>query len=233
MTSVSASKTAPGKTTKPARAAGSAKPVRAAASAKPEPKLSRGDVRRREVLDAALTSFLELGVEATTLEHIRARSGASTGSIYHLFKSKDALAGAIFLESLADLHARLLEAIGAASSAREAILAVVDHYLDWVVREPERARFLLHAPRAPIEAAVGPELLAENRAFLLAMKQHVTEHMRGAQVRQMPMDVFVVLVLAPMQEYARQHLGGIAKTPPDQAARALGEAVWRAVRADP
>ena len=48
-----------------------------------------GERRRTEILDAALRCFDRRGVTATTIEDIRAESGASIGSIYHQFTSKD------------------------------------------------------------------------------------------------------------------------------------------------
>ena len=51
--------------------------------------------RRRTILAAALACFAEHGYEATTLGQIRERSGASVGSIYHLFASKEEIAGAV------------------------------------------------------------------------------------------------------------------------------------------
>ena len=57
--------------------------------------------RRRQILDAALASFLEKGYAATSIADIRARSGASTGSIYHFFSGKGALAEALLREAVA------------------------------------------------------------------------------------------------------------------------------------
>ena len=54
--------------------------------------------RKREILEAALACFGELGYEKTTLAEIRARSEASTGSIYHHFRSKEHLFAALYLE---------------------------------------------------------------------------------------------------------------------------------------
>jgi AcrR family transcriptional regulator len=192
---------------------------------------SRGGRRRREILDAALACFLEKGVEATTLADIRARSGASTGSVYHLFASKEEIAGELFLGSLHDLHGSLLASLAGERDPGAAIRAVVEQYVAWVVREPDRARFLFGAPRSFATAAVTPELLAENRAFLASVKQRITAHARAGAIREMPMDIFVAVVLGPMQEWARQHLRGIAKTGPRAAARELGLAAWSAVRA--
>ena len=42
-----------------------------------------GERRRTEILDAALRCFDHQGITATTIEDIRAESGASIGSIYH------------------------------------------------------------------------------------------------------------------------------------------------------
>ena len=75
------------------------------------------------------------------------------------------------------------------------------------------------------------ELVEENRAFLAAVKAQVTELAQKGVIRPLPMDVFVAVVLGPMQEWARQHLDGIAKSAPRTAARELAAAAWRAVRA--
>src|SRR5215475_5808955 len=64
--------------------------------------------RQRGILMAALDCFTTRGVSATTLEDIRAKSGASIGSIYHHFRSKENLAATLYVEGLRDYHAGLL-----------------------------------------------------------------------------------------------------------------------------
>ena len=54
--------------------------------------------RRQAILDAALASFVARGYLATSISDIRAASGASTGSIYHFFAGKGALAEALLRE---------------------------------------------------------------------------------------------------------------------------------------
>jgi AcrR family transcriptional regulator len=192
---------------------------------------ARGDRRRREILESALACFLEKGVEATTLGDIRARSGASTGSIYHLFSSKEEIAAALFLESMRDLHERLVDSLARGKSAEDALRGVVSRYVAWVLAEPDRARFLLAAPRTRGAPGVSDALRDENRAFLSRVKAMLEIYVEEGAVRAMPMDVFVAVVLGPMQEWARQHLAGIAKSAPKRAARELGVAAWNAVRA--
>jgi AcrR family transcriptional regulator len=61
-----------------------------------EAMATEGGQRRREaIIDAALSRFLEQGVTATTLKEIQRDSGSSNGSLFHYFKTKEMLAGAV------------------------------------------------------------------------------------------------------------------------------------------
>lgn len=67
-----------------------------AAEAK-EPKRARGKLRVAALLNAGGELFAEKGYDATTMTEIAQRAGASIGSLYQFFPSKDALAEALFL----------------------------------------------------------------------------------------------------------------------------------------
>jgi len=55
------------------------------------PKTRRGETSRAAILSAALDLFQERGYEATTMRAIADRAGASLGSSYHYFPSKEHL----------------------------------------------------------------------------------------------------------------------------------------------
>lgn len=55
------------------------------------PKTRRGETSRAAILSAALDLFQERGYEATTMREIAVRAGASLGSSYHYFPSKEHL----------------------------------------------------------------------------------------------------------------------------------------------
>jgi AcrR family transcriptional regulator len=67
---------------------------------KPRKRLT-GEERRESILDAALACFLTNGYIATTINDIRETSGATTGSIYHFFDGKGALAMALLEDAVA------------------------------------------------------------------------------------------------------------------------------------
>jgi AcrR family transcriptional regulator len=60
------------------------------------PKRARGVQRVAELLDAGAALFADKGYDATTMTEIAQRAGASIGSLYQFFPSKEVLAEALF-----------------------------------------------------------------------------------------------------------------------------------------
>src|SRR5258707_15886203 len=89
--------------------------------------------RRREILDAALACFVEKGLVATTIDEIRLAAGASIGSRYHHFDSKDDLAAALYIEGLHDYQQGAVAERHAHPEAEQGIKAAVVHHLRWVM----------------------------------------------------------------------------------------------------
>jgi AcrR family transcriptional regulator len=97
--------------------------------------------RRRAILAAALDCFVRDGVAATTMEDIRAASGASIGSIYHHFESKELLAAALYLEGISEYQDGLLRQMTRHAKARDGIRGAVAYHLGWIKSHPNWARF--------------------------------------------------------------------------------------------
>src|SRR5205809_146994 len=99
--------------------------------------------RRAQILARALASFTERGVAGASIDEIRRRSGASVGSIYHHFGGKDELAGALYLDGLADYQRGFLTTLSSAASTEAGVTGVVHHHLGWIATHCDLARFLL------------------------------------------------------------------------------------------
>src|SRR5262245_41994905 len=99
--------------------------------------------RRREIVEAALACFGEAGVEATTIDDVKTRATASTGSIYHHFRDKEGLAAEVYRHVLGEYHASLRQALPAWSSARALVRGIVRHLVVWVTTNRDAARFLV------------------------------------------------------------------------------------------
>lgn len=190
------------------------------------------DDRRRDILDAALACFVAKGLVATTIEEIRRAAGASIGSVYHHFDSKDDLAAALYVEGLRDYQKGAVAELHAHPVAEEGVKAAVVHHLRWVMGHNDLAYFIfsmggLHSPGPHAD-----ELRGLNQAFFSEYRRWLTRHIRTGEIRKIPPDLYYALWIGPAHELARHLVSGRVKTPWQQAADLLADAAWTALRAE-
>ena len=92
-----------------------------------------------EILDAAEHLIAEVGWDAATTQRIAERAGASIGSLFHFFPSREAL-----LEALARRHAARMYEINEQAMPMDAIHLPPDELFDRIVRG--QARYAQEAP---------------------------------------------------------------------------------------
>ncbi|WNG39031.1 TetR/AcrR family transcriptional regulator [Archangium violaceum] len=189
--------------------------------------------RRNEILKAALECFLERGFEGTTVAAIRARSGASTGSIYHVFPSKDAIAAALYLEILKQYQGELLRELQRHHTAKEGIEALVRFHLEWTQEHADETRFLVVAREASQVVAAEANIVEQNRKFFGEVLEWLQPHIRQGAVEAMPFALFFSVILGPAQELLREWLAGRTKVDMRAAIPILAAAAWRAVEKRP
>ncbi|HEY8491427.1 MAG TPA: TetR/AcrR family transcriptional regulator [Dehalococcoidia bacterium] len=192
-------------------------------------RVAASHARRQEILRAALECFVTRGFEATTIDDIRARSGASVGSIYHHFGSKEELAAALYLEGLRDYQAGFVRELRRHRSAEAGIRGVVAYYLTWVERHADWARYLF--AMGDLGAALSGRALQElNQAFFRDVAAWMQPHIeRGAIVR-LPPDLYRPVLFGPLHEFSRQWLAGRSSSTMAEARRVLPAAVWRSLQ---
>jgi len=128
-----------------------------------------------QILDAAVELVGAGGPAALTVAGVAERLGAPSGSIYHRFGSRDALAGAMWLravESFQAQYAAALEEPDARRAARRAAMSV----LAWSREHLDEAQvLLLYRSRDFIGGGWPPELEARNAA----QRANVTTMLEG------------------------------------------------------
>ena len=189
--------------------------------------------RRRDILEAALACFTARGLHATTMDDIRIRSGASTGSIYHHFVSKEQLAAALYLEALRDYQAGFVVALAPRVSGEKGVRAAVAYHVRWVERRPDWARYLLDTGRhSELMAATQADVQTLNARF----RTHVEAWMAGpvarGEIARLPADLYFAIVVGPAHQFARMWLAGMTQSSIATAVRMLGAAAWQGVRGD-
>ncbi len=185
--------------------------------------------RQREIIKAALACFTEKGFPATSIADICKKAGASTGSVYHHFKSKGRLAAAIYLEGIRDYQAGMIDALSGQNSAREGIFGIVRYHLMWVKQNPEWARFLFQKRHAEYMDDTEDEMKRLNAVLFQKMAVWFQKYIKAGKIRPLPHDLMMALLLGPCQEYSRQYISGHAVTDVAAAAEVIGAGAWAAL----
>lgn len=162
--------------------------------------------RREAVLDAALRCFVERGVLATGIEDIRKAAGASPSSVYHLFGGLSGIVTALLTRTFERSITHLTARVAAATTAEEAVRALVGGHLEWVRDNQDDARFMYQA--------MATELAGDTREAVLAAKAELKRPLLDALARfadglpdwSWPHVEFVVL--GPAHEACRRHFAG-------------------------
>src|SRR5882724_8954041 len=97
------------------------------------PRLERGKARVAALLAAGAAVFAEKGYDAATMTEVAAKAGASIGSLYQFFPTKELLATALHEEML-DRLLRHLDDISENAAGRTA--AELADLLEFLVRNP-------------------------------------------------------------------------------------------------
>lgn len=186
--------------------------------------------RRDAILAAALECFSTLGYDRTTLADIRARAGASTGSIYHHFSSKEQIAASLYLQGVVETQEAGLEALLRTTSGRDGIAALVGSYIDWVVTHPDKARFLLTMRHEPFLDTEEPVIDQLNEQVQQQAAQWYADRIAAGELPDIDPSLRRALVFGPCRHWAGSWLRGAATTTPEDAKRLIARAAYAALQ---
>ena len=194
------------------------------------PRAASSRARREAILDAALECFSTLGYEQTTLADIRAKAGASTGSIYHHFGSKERIAADLYLDGVRQTQEAGLAALVRTRTARTGVAAQVAAYIDWVVEHPDYARFLFglrHAEFLDEEEGTIDSLNADVRR---QAREWMSARIAAGELPELEPAMLWALVFGPCRHWAGSWLRGATRTSPEVAKRQIGRATFAALQ---
>ncbi|CAN7497105.1 TetR/AcrR family transcriptional regulator [Acidovorax sp. LjRoot194] len=201
----------------------------------PAPPTEATADRRQDILNAALACAAEGGVDAVTIDGVRARCGASVGSIYHHFGNRDGIVAALFFDIFHDQSRSVQAQLDASRGVEAGVRALVTGYLDWVVAQPGRARFLFQARGAVAAGPRSPDLAEAAGRRNQALVAWFEPQRRAGAVLDLPCELMPSLVMGPVQSYCRAWLSdraGPGTLPSPETYRSeLAAAAWRSVKA--
>ena len=185
---------------------------------------------KRILLQNALDCFSEFGIEATSIEMIRERADSSVGAIYHHFINKEGMVGALFAAALHDQMQQRTAALAQVQGLQQGMAVIIAQYIDWVVQNPDFARFLFMA-RLGLGTAQQAEIAAQNQqrnqAVFAWLQKQADEDI--AQIAKIPRDLLMSLILGATESYCRAWLSHKVSTSPILYKQALIDAAWNSV----
>lgn len=194
--------------------------------------------RRVQILDAALDCFRTNGYQRTTIAQIRTKSGASTGSIYHLFAGKPAIAHALVSDAIAQwqLYSDMANHNGNSTKIKEneAKAAIKSSVTGLVTQGTKNHSLYQFMDEMRILADSDPDLVALKTTFAsgqAAAKKFYRTAAKNGIVRDIPWPTAHALMLGPSYEYLRCLDPQTTKKKIAAAKSQLGRAAWRTVRA--
>lgn len=191
----------------------------------------RRAVLKREILANSLACFNDQGIEATTIEVIKAACSTSVGAIYHHFGNKDGLIASLFFCAQDDQAQLLSGYLSKAQTAQEGVYAMVFSYLDWVTAEPELARFQFQARSFVAKGPHAEDLADRNKSRNKALMNWLSQPGRNAPLSKCPPELLPSLVIGQSESYCRAWLAGRVRTSPETHRELLAAAAWGSIGA--
>ena len=184
---------------------------------------------RRSVLRHALGLFNANGVEATTIDDLKRASGQSVGTIYHHFKNKEGVVGALFFAAFDDQSRAIAERIAGLDDGHAVVDALIQAYTTWITAQPECAHFVFLA-REPV--AQGPHGAGLEQRLIdryQPIDDVLARDAAAGRILPLAADLVPSLVLGAVEFYARGWLAGRRQAAPASHAQRFATAAWRSL----
>lgn len=109
-------------------------------------RAAQAEATRAALLQGARELFAERGYAPVSVDEICAHAGVTKGALYHHFRDKPELFGAVFEEIQAEIVAACAASAAAAPNPWESLRAACETYLDLCLRRDVQQIAILDAP---------------------------------------------------------------------------------------
>jgi AcrR family transcriptional regulator len=190
----------------------------------------RSSGRRAAILEAALNCFCHEGFDNASIEAICEKSGASIGSIYHHFGSKDGIASVLYLDALSNYYDELDRVLTRKTNAEGLIRKVIRHHVNWSVKNPELTRYLLRNRRLPAIASIEEKIQTLIKSKLRDLLEFLRAAVSRGEVRQYPNSAYIAIIFGPCHEVVRLWSFNELRGNVEEIRDCLCDAAWLSLR---
>jgi AcrR family transcriptional regulator len=184
---------------------------------------------RERILAEATRQILRDGYAACSVASVRDALGLSSGSMFHAFPSKPALAAAVYVEGMAGYQRVACAAMRRHGEVEQALRRFIATHLAWIEDHRELARFLFATLPDEVAAEASKPLEQHNLAFFAGEAALFERATRAGLMAELPRPLAHALCIGPSQEYGRLWTRGEVGARPRRVTRLLQDAALAAL----
>ena len=186
--------------------------------------------RREQIIRSALEAFTEKGIFKTTMSDIRHRSGASTGSVYHHFGSKQHIAFEIYLHGIDSFYQVALDVFDENQDGERSIKKIIERSLRWHDDHRQLGYYLFRAADTGFLHEHDEAIRSRQVRFLKRFGEWVAPRMHSGEIRPIPPRMQVPLIVGPTREFLRNWMPRCEPQHLREALDLLPQATWDAIK---
>ena len=183
------------------------------------------------ILAEATRQLVRSGYSAFTIASVRDALGLSSGSMFHAFASKPALAATVYVEGMAAYQRAATAAITGAPDPESALRAWIAAHLAWIEDHRDLARYLFSTLPDEVSAEAAGPLAAHNEAYYATLVSLFENAADAGLMDSIARPVAHAICIGPAHDYGRQWTSGNAMAPPRKLTRMLQDAALAALAA--
>jgi AcrR family transcriptional regulator len=181
------------------------------------------DMRRREILSAAVKVFGKKGFAATCVGDIAEAAKIAKGTVYLYFDSKEEIYATAVQRAVAQLHELAAERIESVSGVRARLCVAISVRMEFWSEQRSLYRLLLTVGREPRHRRQTHEVMRSGQASLLAIMQ---EGEAAGEIEERDFEMIAWAILDLIRGANERRLDNLtARTPQQDAAAITGFAL--------
>jgi len=133
--------------------------------------------KKQQLLDSALTLFVNRGIDATSTASIAKHASVANGTLFHHFPSKEALVLALYKKIKQDFALQIKPFQLNQNKLKQQAKRVWDQAIDWGIINADKQQFCQQVSQyAQLSSQVKIEVLAEDFGYLPLLIQFGQQH---------------------------------------------------------
>jgi AcrR family transcriptional regulator len=133
--------------------------------------------KKQQLLNSALTLFVNRGIDATSTASIAKHAGVATGTLFHHFATKEALVLALYKKTKQEFSLQIAPFQLDKNKLKQQAKLVWDQAIDWGIVNADKQQFCRQVSQYPkLSSEVRAEVLAEEFGSLALLIQFGQQH---------------------------------------------------------